>query len=52
MAAPTSHRITGLLQSWCAGEESALEHSVPLIEAELHGLAHYCLARERHGHTL
>ena len=52
MAAPTSHRITGLAQSWCVDEEFALDPLVPLIEAELHRLAHRYLAREHHGHIL
>ena len=48
MAAPTSHRITWLVQSWCAGGEFALDQLVPLIEAELHHLAHRYLAWEHH----
>jgi DNA-directed RNA polymerase specialized sigma24 family protein len=40
MAAPSSHNITGLLQAWCAGDQSALEQLLPLVEAELHHLAH------------
>ncbi len=52
MAAPSSHEITGLLQAWRQGDQSALEQLVPLVEAELHRLAHRYLAGERPGHTL
>src|SRR5215510_1130400 len=44
--------ITVLLQAWRRGDTSALEQLVPLVEAELHRLAHRYLARERRGHTL
>ena len=52
MSAPSSHEVTGLLQAWCQGDQSALEQLVPLVEAELHRLARRYLARERPGHTL
>ncbi len=52
MAVPSTHEITGLLQAWRQGDQSALEHLVPLVEAELHRLAHRYLAGERPGHTL
>lgn len=52
MAFPSSHEITGLLQAWRQGDQSALEQLVPLVEAELHRLAHRYLAGERPGHTL
>src|SRR5215475_12823048 len=52
MAVPSQHEITGLLQAWRRGDQSALEQLVPLVEAELHRLAHRYLARERRAHTL
>jgi RNA polymerase sigma factor (TIGR02999 family) len=44
--------ITGLLVSWCEGDEAALEHLLPLVEAELHRIAHNYMRRESPGHTL
>src|SRR5215510_1720065 len=52
MAVPSQREITGLLQAWNQGDPSALEQLVPLVEAELHRLAHRYLAQERPGHTL
>ncbi len=50
MASPSE--ITGLLISWCDGDQSALERLTPLVEKELHQLAHYYMRRENPGHTL
>jgi hypothetical protein len=52
MAVAVSGEITELLRAWRRGEPSALERLVPLVEAELHRLAHRYLAKERPGHTL
>ena len=52
MALPSPHEITGLLQAWRRGDQSDLEQLAPLVEAELHRLAHRYLAGERAGHTL
>src|SRR5262245_21932883 len=52
MAVPSPQEITGLLQAWRQGDQFALEQLVPLVEAELHRLAHRYLAQERPGHTL
>ena len=52
MAIPSTREITALLQAWRQGDSSALEQLVPLVEAELHRLAHRYLAQERAGHTL
>jgi len=52
MTAPSPPEITVLLQAWRHGDRSALEQLVPLVEAELHRLAHRYLAQERPGHTL
>ena len=43
---------TELLRAWNEGDESALNHLVPLIEQELHRLARAYMHRERQGHTL
>jgi len=52
MAVPSPREITALLQAWRQGDSFALEQLVPLVEAELHRLAHRYLAQERPGHTL
>lgn len=44
--------ITGLLEAWAGGDQAALEELMPLVENELHRLAHRYLERERRGHTL
>ena len=54
MTTPSSiqHEVTQLLGEWSGGDERALERLVPLVEPELHRLAHYYMSRERAGHTL
>ena len=52
MTVPSPREITRLLQAWQRGDSSALEQLVPLVEAELHRLAHRYLAQERPGHPL
>jgi len=49
---PSAHEITRLLQAWSEGEQSALDHLIPLVYEELHRLAHHYMAGERPGHTL
>ncbi len=44
--------ITLLLEAWGSGDQSALEKLVPMVQAELHRLAHHYMSRERPGHTL
>jgi RNA polymerase sigma-70 factor (ECF subfamily) len=44
--------VTQLLQAWNAGDESALEQLIPIVDAELRRLARGYMARERRGHTL
>jgi RNA polymerase sigma factor (TIGR02999 family) len=46
------HEVTQLLQAWRGGERAALDRLVPLVQAELHRLAHIYMTRERQGHTL
>jgi RNA polymerase sigma factor (TIGR02999 family) len=44
--------VTQLLKAWSGGEQEALERLSPLVERELHRLAHRYMAREKPGHTL
>ncbi len=48
----SSPEITELLISWCDGDQNALEALTPLVERELHRLAHSYMHRERPGHIL
>jgi len=48
----SSSEVTGLLIDWCNGDQTALERLVPLVEKELHRLAHHYMQREHPGHTL
>jgi RNA polymerase sigma factor (TIGR02999 family) len=49
---PSKDEVTQLLRAWGEGDDRALERLTPVVEAELHRLAHRCMARERPGHTL
>ena len=44
--------MTRLLEDWSGGDEGALEKLIPLIQPELHRLAHHYMSRESPGHTL
>lgn len=44
--------VTQLLVAWREGDGSALERLLPLVEDELHRLAHRYMNRERKDHTL
>lgn len=44
--------VTGLLQQWRDGDESAFNRLLPLVHDTLHRLAHRYLHHERRGHTL
>ena len=44
--------ITALLVDWNNGDQSALERLLPLVERELHRLAHSYMRREDPDHTL
>jgi RNA polymerase sigma factor (TIGR02999 family) len=48
----TPLQITELLICWCNGDESVLERLIPLVERELHRLAHHYMRQENEGHTL
>jgi RNA polymerase sigma factor (TIGR02999 family) len=44
--------ITRLLVAWGDGDQSALDELAPLVQTELHRIAHNYMGRERPGHTL
>src|SRR5947208_15496640 len=52
MPSSTRQEITQLLGDWSSGDEGALEKLFPLVQPELHRLAHHYMSRERPGHTL
>jgi len=49
---PSKVEVTQLLKAWGSGDDKALELLTPVVENELHRLAHRCMARENPGHTL
>ena len=51
-AVPSSVEVTQLLKAWGEGDEGALDRLMPLVQAELHRLAHLYMSREKPGHTL
>lgn len=51
MSGPASE-ITELLVDWNNGDQSALEKLLPLVEKELHRLAHSYMRRENRNHLL
>ena len=44
--------VTQLLLDWGNGNQAALEQLMPLVDRELHKLAHHYMRRESPGHTL
>jgi RNA polymerase sigma factor (TIGR02999 family) len=54
MAMPSSpqQQVTQLLVAWSSGDSAALDKLIPLVEPELHRLAHHYMSREAEGHTL
>ena len=52
MQEPQSQEVTQLLAAWSEGEQSALDKLLPLVEGELHRLAHRYMSHERQDHTL
>jgi len=48
----SSSDITELLINWCDGEKAALDKLIPLVERELHRIAHNYMRRENPDHTL
>jgi RNA polymerase sigma factor (TIGR02999 family) len=49
---PPPSEITELLVCWSNGDRAALERLLPLVERELHRLAHSYMRRENEDHTL
>ncbi len=49
---PSKVEVTQLLKAWGGGDDKALERLTPVVESELHRMAHRCMARENPGHTL
>jgi RNA polymerase sigma factor (TIGR02999 family) len=52
MAKTSSHEVTQLLIDWSNGNQAALDRLMPLVDRELHRLAHHYMRRENPGHTL
>jgi RNA polymerase sigma factor (TIGR02999 family) len=52
MPSPAQQEVTQLLGDWSGGDQGALEKLLPLVQPELHRLAHHYMSRERAGHTL
>ena len=46
------HQVTQLLLAWSEGKQEALDKLMPLVERELHRLAHHYMRRENAGQTL
>ena len=49
---PDTENFSGLLRAWSGGDQTALNGLMPAVYEELRRLAHYCMERERSGHTL
>jgi RNA polymerase sigma-70 factor (ECF subfamily) len=49
---PPSSEITALLVDWSKGDKTALDKLFPLVERELHRLAHSYMRKENRDHTL
>jgi RNA polymerase sigma-70 factor (ECF subfamily) len=52
MPSRSPHQVTQLLLEWSNGSKAALDELIPLVDHELHRLAHHYLRQERPGHTL
>ena len=52
MGSSSPDDVTGWLQAWSRGDESALEELVPLVYQELRRRARCFMGRERAGHSL
>ncbi len=48
----TANEITGLLNAWAEGRQTAAQELFPLIERELHQIAREHMRRQQPGHTL
>jgi RNA polymerase sigma-70 factor (ECF subfamily) len=49
---PSRIEVTQLLKAWGTGDGAAIEKLAPLVQNELHRLAHKYMSREKPGHTL
>jgi len=49
---PSKSGVTQLLRAWSEGDDVALERLTPVVENELHRIAHRYMAREKPGHVL
>ena len=47
LRSPSQQEVTQLLEDWSGGDEGALEKLIPLMQPELHRLAHHYMSRER-----
>src|SRR5437879_2494961 len=52
MTTPAPHEVTQLLIDWGNGNRSALDKLMPLVDRELHRLAHHYMRRENPARTL
>lgn len=52
MTSKSPHQVTQLLVAWSEGNQAALDELMPLVERELHRLAHHYMRRENAGQTL
>jgi RNA polymerase sigma factor (TIGR02999 family) len=52
MPSTSPHQVTQLLLDWSNGSQAALDELIPLVDRELHRLAHHYMRQERAGHTL
>jgi RNA polymerase sigma-70 factor (ECF subfamily) len=52
MTTDPPHDVTQLLVAWSNGNQAALDRLMPLVDQELHRLAHHYMRRENAGHTL
>ena len=52
MARPSPDEVARHLIAWSGGEQSALDHLMPVVYEELHRLARQYMRRERPGHSL
>ena len=52
MTTEPPHEVTQLLMDWSNGNQAALDRLMPLVDRELHRLAHHYMRRENAGHTL
>jgi RNA polymerase sigma-70 factor, ECF subfamily len=52
MTSPPPQSMTELLAAWSDGDREALDKLLPMVERELHRLAHQYMSKERPDHTL